>query len=296
MAASLGLAQPVIPSSPRTASLVLGFQNPGGATGSTQIVYVNLGNVNWYRGPHASYTGTTASPGSFTTITNIGSLLSAQFGSSWFDTTTLWVSAMAARGVSSLDSTTLQTGDPALTFYAGRQRSVLGTPGEVSSTPIVVAGVSQSQARIQVLRNELTGTIVGDDGPATKVLTTGTSFLEEDGYLEIFSAAGLQLQSPAFGDIAGGIQGNFGAGSLGTFGSAGSIELAMDLFRVQNRNDLTGQFGAGTANNLGLYLGTITINSAGDVGYTAAIPEPTSLLLLSAAGSILLMRRRRSKL
>jgi hypothetical protein len=73
-----------------------------------------------------------------------------------------------------------------------------------------------------------------------------------------------------------------------------------DLYRSQARDDIAEQYGEGQENFAGVYLGTLTLSSNGDVGFTttAPIPEPGTwaaaaiAAALIGAGSYRRLRRR----
>jgi len=257
--------------------LVLTFQNPGGATGSTQTVTVALGNVSTvFR-----------DGGTFTTI-NIASTLSSTFGPNWFDATTLWVGAAGFRGTSAT-TTTLLDGDPHQTIYVSKVRSSVGTEGQansiISNLPLN-SGTGITSA-INSVKNQME--TVGTTNPF--VQDTGASFIDDQ---NPFSSPG--VQNAAYSDISGGVQGNFGAGNLGTnvLGATGTVELALDLYRFQTRSDLTDPTGFNQT-NVGQFLGTITINQAGDVNFSA-VPEPSTYAMFGLAAVVigLVIKRRRA--
>jgi PEP-CTERM motif len=103
------------------------------------------------------------------------------------------------------------------------------------------------------------------------------------------------IQGTAFGAFPGGVQQRFGVGSFGTFGAAGSVEAALDLYRIQARNNIAGQFGLGDPVRVGDYLGTVTINGAGDVAYIV-VPEPTTFALMGMGVVGMLVARRRKQI
>ncbi len=256
--------------------LVLTFQNPGGTQGSTSTVIAALGNVSTvFR-----------DAGTFTSI-NIGTQLGAAFGASWFDQTTLWMGAVGFRGTSASVTTTLD-GDPHQTIYFTKVRSGVGTVGLANSAaPSVGANTGTGiTSGMNQVKNQFE--TVGTTNPFTQA--TSASFIDEN---NPFTVPG--VQSAAYSNIAGGVQGNFGAGTFGTYGSAGVVELAMDLYRIQTRSDVADPTGFNQTND-GQYLGTITINNGGAVGYIAAVPEPSTTVLvgLGAAFSLFVMRRRRA--
>lgn len=269
--------------------LYLTFQNPGGSTGATSTVIAALGAT--------SSVFRDAVPDSFvlpnfSNINNLGSVLSAQFGATWYEQTTLWMGAVANRGTSTAN--TLLTGDPQQTIYFTKRRIGVGTIGEANSgaNPTIASGfggvVSSaiSQTTGQIRQSSIGGS------NSIFVQPTSASFIEDN---NPFTSPGVQAN--AYADvIADGVQTSFSAGSFGTWGTNGTVEAALDLFRVQFRNDIPGQYGFGEPNNTGEFLGTLTINQAGDVGFTA-VPEPSTYALLGLAaaglGAHVVRRRRR---
>lgn len=280
------------------ADLVLTFQNPGGAAGATQTVTVALASTTFFRD---------AAPGSFTLLNtaNIGGLgatLQAQFGigsigtgTPWYEIDTLHMGAIGFRGTSST-ALTLFDFDPSQTLYYTKERETVNEVGFASSpTPTTIAN---SGTGITTAMGQVKGRIEGvAAGSSTAVFVegTGSSFIDNTNPTSVTG-----VQSTAYGDIPFGVQGNFGLNSFGTYGAAGSVELALDLYRVQQRNDLNiaagataTQYGFGEPVRSGEYLGTITINQAGEVGFLANIPEPSSAALLGLAAAGLLGARRR---
>lgn len=257
--------------------LVLTFQNPGGATGSTQTVTVALGNVSTvFR-----------DGGTFTTI-NIASTLSSTFGPNWFDATTLWVGAAGFRGTSA-SSTQLLDSDPHQTIYISKARTTVGTEGQ-ANTAISNLGLGTGTGIVNGI-NAVKGRIEADGTTAIFVEGTSTSFIDDQ---NPFSSPG--VQNAAYTDVAGGVQGNFGAGNLGTnvLGATGTVELALDLYRFQTRSDLADPTGFNQT-NVGQFLGTITINQAGDVNFSA-VPEPSTYAMFGLAAVVIgfVIKRRRA--
>jgi hypothetical protein len=68
----------------------------------------------------------------------------------------------------------------------------------------------------------------------------------------------------------------------------------LDLYRIQTRNDVSGQYGFGADVNTGSYLGTLTINQAGDVNFTA-VPEPSTYALIALTGVLYFIVNKRRK-
>jgi len=256
--------------------LVLTFQNTAG-TGNDQTVTVALGNVSTvFR-----------DGGAFSSI-NIGSTLSSTYGATWYDTSTLWAGAVGFRG----DSTTspqLLNSDPHQTVYVSKSRSSVGTQGVSNSslTPIASGLGTAMTSGINSVKNQI------EVNGTTKIFvqSTSSSFIDDN---NPFVSAG--IQSTAYDAIQDGVQGNFGAGNLGSsvLGGTGTIELALDLYRIQTRNDVSGQYGFGADVNTGSYLGTLTINQAGDVNFTA-VPEPSTYALIALTGVLYFIVNKRRK-
>jgi hypothetical protein len=262
--------------------LILTIQNPGGATNPTGISIAVLGAT--------SSVFRDATPGSFTLLTNLAATFT-NFGASWADATTLYLGAVNYRGNSDTSSVLL-TGDPHRTLYLTKARAGVGTVGELNSSlaTIGVGGANGLVSNITVVKNNAEQTPAGAF-PVVN-LTTATSVVEDQ---NPFIIPG--VQDTAYGGIAGGVQANFGPGTFGSYGAAGTIELALDLYRVQFRDDIVGQYGFGEGTQIPEYLGTLTVAGNGDVGYLkSSIPEPTSVAMLGLAflGLAGIRRRRPS--
>ena len=247
--------------------LVLTFQNPGGTTGATQTVTVALGNATIFRDGLA-----------FPPI-NIASTLSSTFGSNWFDATTLWAGVVGFRGTNGIAQLYPGTTDPYQTIYVSKARTSVGTAGvansSISNIPLnsgtgITTGINAVKNQIETV-----GTT------AQFVQATSASFIDDQ---NPFSSSG--IQNAAYSNISNGVQGNFGSGDLGNnvLGAFGTVELALDIYRIQTRNVVAGQFGAGNATNTGNYLGTLTITRAGVVRFSkdGSAPQLTPPVITSA--------------
>ena len=81
----------------------------------------------------------------------------------------------------------------------------------------------------------------------------------------------------------------FTAGTIGSYGAAGAVDGAIDLYRILQTT--TGASPSGTVGT-GTFLTTLTIDSSGNV---SAVPEPSTyaLLGLGAVVGFIAIRRKR---
>jgi hypothetical protein len=265
--------------------LVLTFQD----TANSQTVTVALGNVSTVF--RDATPGTTFTPNS-ANISNLGTTLVTTFGATWYERSTLWMGAIGFRGTN-LSSPTLLDLDPPQTIYFSKVRQGVGTEGQANSG-VIPTVINDSGSGITGGMGAVKGRIESAGTTAVFAEPSSTSFIPVN---NPFTA--LNVQNVAYTNIAGGVQGQFAVGSFGTF-SSGAVELALDLYRIQYANDRTNssgvqQYGFGEPIRQGEYLGTITINQQGAVGFTTVIPEPTTVAMLGLAGLVGLLSGRNRK-
>jgi hypothetical protein len=227
-----------------------------------------------------------------TNIVNIGDTLTSAFGADWANSAKLYG---GAGGVWSDESqgTALENGDPSRTVYTTIARPSIGVVGSVNSdgfSTVNSGGATAISAAI-IQQNNIFET---QASTAVAVIALPGGDL----------ASSIPLINPAGGSgwngevSTPGVQQQGQAGSYGTFGSINNVEFMWDLYRSQARDDIAGQYGEGQENFAGVYLGTLTLSSNGDVGFTAAIPEPGTwaaaaiAAALIGAGSYRRLRRR----
>jgi hypothetical protein len=259
-----------------TGDLLLGFQNPGGTTGSDQTVLVSLGNVQ------TLYRDAT---GNSINIINISSLLTNTFGSNWWELTTLYVGALEAHN-SGTPTATLLNGDPKSTIYVSSARTAVGTVGSASSPGYSGFGVTALQSVAGDMLAVAGNLEQGGSGAALAISTSASDF-------DNYNPVTLGIQGTAYDNIGGGTQYQFGAGIFGVFASV-NAEAALDLYRLQAANNKTGQYGFGNPIGEGEYQGSLVIDQGGNVSFINAVPEPSSMALLGMGVLGLIARRRRS--
>jgi hypothetical protein len=232
--------------------LVLTFQKEG----DSNTVYANLGSAAGFRGTAAGAADGT----NVLNIIDINSALTSAFGSEWASDTAIYA---GLAGVYSTNDTNniIVNGDPSRTLYVSSPRAAVGTVGTASSSGYTV--------------NTSTGMTSGANGifgqnnafevnynAAVAVSPTSVSQID---YMNPFLSTG--IQGTAFNIFGGGVQQVGSASSFGTFGAAGSVEFALDLYRILAKTGITNQV-AGSLRS-GSYEGTVTINSSGKVSFIA---------------------------
>ena len=242
--------------------LILFFQQENGP----QTIYANLGNAAAvFRGAAAGATGGTNS----VNFLNINSALTTAFGAGWASDPTVYAGLAAVWGTSnSTSDNSLQDGDPNRTIYVSQSRDNVGTLGQAGSAGYVVntnGGMTTGSSNI--LQMSLVYDVSYTN--AVEVVPVGTSSIDNQN--TFFAPA---QQGPAFGIFASGVQQVGSAGSFGTFGAAGSVEFALDLYRILAKNNAPGQVGGIVRE--GSYEGTVTINGSGQVSFIAQGAAPTS--------------------
>jgi hypothetical protein len=262
--------------------LVLFFQNPGGATGNDQTLYVNVGQTALdFRGAAAG-----VDVANDLNIINISSQLTAAFGANWATETTLYAGLAGVWGNAGSLNNTLLNGDPNRTLYVSQARTDVGTVGQANSTGYTIGGdtAMTTAANGMITQNnvlETTGT-----GLTLQAATSASQIDDQNP----FTVPG--VQGTAFGTFPGGVQQAGSASQFGNFGGLTGIEFALDLYRILAKTNAPGQ----TAGPLrvGTYEGTLVLDTLGNVSFvTTAVPEVSSALLVGSLGLAGLVRRRR---
>jgi hypothetical protein len=262
--------------------LLLGFVASGG-TGSDSTLVVNLGSAATFRDAFDSGTNSTS-------ILTIGSQLTSQFGINWYERSDLYVSFFGTTDPSATPgNNTLTNLDPTRTLYASQARSAADPLGSASSAGWSIAtNTAMTDSSKAMADTSLTYA-------ASTAAASGVAIIADSNSntLDEFTRP---TSNDSFNSFNGGIEQTFGAGIWGAYGAAGNFEAALDLYRIQARSNVPGQYGSGEDIREGAYAGTFTIDQNGGVSYfaTAPVPEPGSALMLSLASAGLLFRRRRA--
>lgn len=257
--------------------LVLTFQQEGG----TNTVYANLGSAAGFRGTAAGASDGTNS----INFRDLNSSLTSAFGSGWASDPTIYAGLAGVWGTSATASNnTLVDGDPNRTLYVSASRDNVGTVGVASSAGYTVntnTGMTSGSSGLTQQNNVF-------ETQYDSMITVSPTSVSQIDDLNPFLAPG--LQGTAYNIFGGGVQQAGSASTFGTFGEAGSVEFALDLYRILGKDNAPGQVAG--ALRQGSYEGTVTVGTNGMVSFTA-VPEPSSLGLAGLAAGMLVLRRRR---
>lgn len=231
--------------------LVLYFQQEGGSN----TVYANLGNAA------TVFRGSAAGPGAANKINflNINAALVSAFGAGWASNPAVHAGLAGVYSTNSTNATAVVDGDPYRTLYISSGRTTVGTVGQAGSAGYLVntnTGMSTGAKNIYSQNNILETTYT------TAVTTSPTSVSRIDDSNPFLQPG---LQDTAFEVFAGGVQQAGASGSFGSFGDAGTVEYALDLYRILARTEVAGQVDGNLRE--GSFEGTITVNSGGMVSF-----------------------------
>ena len=235
--------------------LVIAFQKPG----DTDTVYASLGNAA------TLFRGAAAGPGVANNLNflDLNAVLTSAFGAAWASDPDIYAS-LAGIYNTSTTSNVLTNGDPARTLYISSPRDSVATLGTADSLgwDLSLAGDTAMDAAATGIQTQ-NNVFENNYDLQAVVSPTGTSQIDDQ---NPFLSLSPVIQGNAMADtLEGGIQQAGSATSFGTFGAAGQVEFALDLYRVLARNNISGQI-AGVL-RVGSFEGTITVSTTGKVSF-----------------------------
>ncbi len=224
--------------------LILGFQAKTG-TGANQNVFVNLGPATSLR-----------DNGNQGTLANIGTTLTAVYGSDWYTREDVWFGVIGnLNGGTGVFTPAPVNGDPGNTFYVSTATATIagGTLYPASTySAFALASVSTKLNGMETMLPALTAEA---DGSA--ILNQSTQPVQWNNSWSVWNP----VPGPAFDTLTGGIQQNFGKGGSNTY---------VDLQRVVTTN--TGASPAGIVGG-GTYETTIAISPTGAISAVTSSPS-----------------------
>lgn len=219
---------------------------------------------------------------------NISAQLQSAFGANWANDTVNPVKWMVIGSINSTGGTI--SGDTARTSYVSRSVTTLadGSTGVGSTIPTISStnrgNISTAATSFFAGTNGATQT-VGDNADGVQIGTSSVNSIED--FVPPVTLGLWFNQGVDFTQVFGN----------GLITDSSNAEGALDIYRVVHNvsgADLTSGLGTGNAvNGVGQYVGTLTIDGAGNLAI-GAIPEPSSTLLLGVFGTLGLLRRKRS--
>lgn len=233
--------------------LILGFV-AGGGQGSNETLLLNLGPAATYRDNFDAGTNRL-------NFLSIGTQLATQFGATWHERNDLYVSFFGCASSNNTNSL-LYSGDPARTLYVSASRTAAGNPGSPSSGGWSIGGntsmTDSASIMVDVAKKYFEAS--ADAQTVAVIPKSDANTLDE------FTRP---ATNDSFGSFNGGAEQIFATGPWGTFGDAGAVEAALDLYRLQAKNNVTGQYGLSGAIREGTYKGTFTVSQTGQVSFIA---------------------------
>ncbi len=204
-------------------------------------------------------------------FTDLNSLLTTNFGNSWYDTTTLRFGLAATNSNDPFD-TNIYNGDAARTVYLSKARTAVGTVGTANSNaPSVSTDGSMTTLSGKVL--QMNDRLETQSTTSSLVEPTSTSLIDNNNPT---SGATYQVIS------SGGTQAAFTSGSWGNYAGI-AAERALDLYRMAPT-------GSGVT---GTYEGTFVIDNLGQVSYVVPEPSTYALMIVGLGATLFFMRRKR---
>jgi len=271
--------------------LVLYFQKTSG-TGSTNVVYANLGNAATdFRGA-----ATGADAANKIQFLDLSSTLISAFGSGWATDPSVYA-GLAGVYSASTNLTQSYNLDPNRTVYVSAARTSVGTIGVKSSGGYTIGSNNTMNTFSSAIltQNEAFADADGANGYNASVIISNSDTAVNVSQIGTMNPIGAGLNG-FNGSITGTSMQSADAATFGTIDGVGSTAFALDLYRIEAVNNIAGQVGQGQTVRRGTFEGTVALGTDGQVSFmTSPVPEPSALTLSGlAAGALVLRRRRRS--
>jgi len=252
------VTQPLLAAPYAAGDLLMGFVATS-APGESETLLVRLGTAGSYR--DASDAGTNS-----LNFLNIGSRLATQFGSvetPWYERSDLYVCLFSTTSTSNTSSSVNAVKDPARTLYASQSRIGVGTLGTANSSGFPTFGDgAMTDAAVRMSTTASRYASATDLGAGVVIIPDSQS-----NTLDEFTRPAV---AASFNNFNGGIEQILAPNAWGTYGAAGSVEAALDFYRLQARNDIATQYGSGLPTGTAVFKGTFTLNQSGQVSFIAA--------------------------
>ncbi len=251
--------------------VILGFQATSGI-GQGKNLFFNLGSATTIRDNPVT--------GSPVILGNLSAALTTTFGAGWYANNNIYFGA-----IGNLRSLGLPfapngpvNGDPNSTFYVSAPAATVGSGTLYGANAFVAASLQSTSTNLSGLEGILQSPLVQEVGNTLVLSQTANPVQWENGWTA-WNPITNNAQGTSFNLFPGGIQQTFGKSTDATY---------IDLQRIVSTN--TGANPAGVVGG-GTYEATFAIFSDGTI---AAVPEPSSSLLVLAAGLAGVFRRRRN--
>jgi hypothetical protein len=213
-------------------------------------------------------------PTTTTVVNNIGADLIATFGNSWATNTqdqngVRW--GVAGNESSTTSPLTINPGKN--TVFLTQAETTLGQQTTAPAAGAVVFATASSGIK----------GIEGNPGYAGNNQSTPNSSVDL-----IESSSGSNSWNTEIGGIGGGFGSGLAIEQALSGPLAGPVNSELDLYLISNT-------GTGGASKAGVYLGSFTLDSSGDVTFSNvnSVPEPAGVALLGLGAAVLGMVRRR---
>jgi|GEM_PF-807759 len=246
-----------------------------GTTGYGTDFLVDLGSPVTFRN---LYSG-----GQSLNIKTVGTDLTTTFGAGWNTRTDLYWSIV---GATSQDGQV--SGDRYNTIYASIARIDNSNIGSANNSGVnKILSTSRDALSGNINDTLLAQTFAGSTVGANLAVGKADATIADKSYTSLATA------SPQFSVSSGGglswdtAEQQFTGGNVGTYGSAGTVYGALDLYRAVGA---TGGSAPDSAVGVPSFLTTVVVDSSGNI---SAVPEPSTYALLAMSGVVVFFALRR---